>query len=161
MDWKEIAQDVAKASPILGTLLAATPAGQVIKVGGMIASALGCGNTPTDVQQALVSDPDAAVKLKDIEAKVQIAQLTAAASQVQSVNQTLQEEAKGESWWQRNHHAFESSFALLMVASIYILLPILKVPVPLIDPTVWLMIAAILGVKAWQQGEIGQINAKG
>lgn len=156
MDWKEISQDLVKISPVLSGLIGG-PAGAGI--GSLIASVLGCGNSPSEVQQALITNPDAAVKLKEIEAQVQIAQITSAASQIQSVNQTLQADAKGESWWQRNHHAFESSFTLLMVAAIYILLPVLKIPVPIVDPTVWIMIAAILGVKAWQQGEIGKVNA--
>jgi hypothetical protein len=64
-DWKNIAGEVGKFAPLLGTLLGG-PAGGAI--GGMVASALGSNNTPDDVAQALAINPDAAVKLKQIEA---------------------------------------------------------------------------------------------
>lgn len=63
MDWKDVASTVGKAAPLLGTLLGG-PAGAA--VGGLIASAIGAGNDPADVAQAL-ANPDALVKLKQIE----------------------------------------------------------------------------------------------
>ncbi len=137
MNWKDIASDVAKVAPFLGGAIAG-PAGA--GVGSLIASALGVANTPSDVQTALLTDPDAAVNIKTIEAQVQIAQITAASQQVQAVNQTLQTEAMGGSFWQRNHHAYESSFVCLLIAAMYVGLPLAKVPVPNVDPTVWLML---------------------
>lgn len=65
MDWKDIAGTVAKAAPMLGTLLGG-PAGGA--VGGMIASALGTGSSPDEVARALASDPGAMVRLREIEA---------------------------------------------------------------------------------------------
>jgi len=79
MDWKSLEGDLAKVAPVLGGLIGG-PAGAGI--GSLLASALGVPNTPSDVQQALKTDPEAAVKIKQIEANVQIAQITAA-SQVQ------------------------------------------------------------------------------
>ena len=153
MNWSDIKDTLAKVAPTLGGLIGG-PAGAGI--GSMLSAALGCANTPDAVQQALTVDPEAAVKLAQIEASVQIAQITAASQQVQAVNATLQADARGDSWWQKNHHAFESSFTLLMVAAIYVVLPILKIAVPLIDPMVWLMIGGILGVTAWQHGEVNK-----
>ena len=156
MDWKDIAAVVAKEAPALGAVIAG-PAGAGI--GALIAATLGCANTPSDVQQALLTSPDAAVKLKTIEAQVTIAQIAAAATQVQAVNQTLQADAGSTSWWPKNHHAFETSFTLLMVATIYIGMPMLKIPVPTIDQMVWVMIGGILGVTAWQNGQVSKLNA--
>lgn len=65
MDWKDIAGAVGKAAPILGTLLGG-PAGAA--VGSIVASALGSGGTPEDVAAVLASDPQAMVKLREIEA---------------------------------------------------------------------------------------------
>jgi hypothetical protein len=74
MDWKDIAGTLGKAAPLLGTLIGG-PAGAAI--GGMVASALGTPATPDDVSAALATNPDAAVKLKQIEAdrQVQLQQL--------------------------------------------------------------------------------------
>jgi hypothetical protein len=65
MEWKEIAGVVGKAAPILGTLLGG-PAGAA--VGSIIASALGTGNDPAEVERAIAADPASLVKLREIEA---------------------------------------------------------------------------------------------
>jgi hypothetical protein len=64
MDWKDIAGVVGKAAPLLGTVLAG-PAGGAI--GAIVASALGVENTPDAVAQAVANDPEAAVRLREIE----------------------------------------------------------------------------------------------
>ena len=65
MEWKDVASVVGKAAPMLGTLLGG-PAGAA--VGGMIASALGSGATPEAVDAAIKANPDALIKLRQIEA---------------------------------------------------------------------------------------------
>lgn len=65
MDWKDLAGAVGKAAPILGTLLGG-PAGAA--VGAIVASALGTGGTPEEVNAAITQDPAALVKLREIEA---------------------------------------------------------------------------------------------
>jgi hypothetical protein len=65
MDWKDLAGVVGKAAPLLGTLLGG-PAGAA--VGSIIASALGTGNDPAEVERAIAADPQALVKLREIEA---------------------------------------------------------------------------------------------
>lgn len=64
MNWSDIAGAVGKAAPMLGTLLAG-PGGAA--VGGIIASALGAENSADSVSQALAANPDALVRLKQIE----------------------------------------------------------------------------------------------
>lgn len=65
MDWKDVAGAVGKAAPMLGTLLGG-PAGGA--VGAIIASAIGTDNSPEAVEAAIVSNPDALIKLREIEA---------------------------------------------------------------------------------------------
>jgi len=138
-----------------------------------LAGKLGLGTATVDAVQQTISGMSGAdqVKLKQIAAELQdhlaqynvqlqVAGMQSEAVQVTAVNTTLQTDARGDSWWQKNHHAFESSFSLLMVAAIYVLLPILKVPVPAVDPMVWMMIGGILGVTAWQHGQVNQALAK-
>jgi hypothetical protein len=158
MNWQDISKDVAKIAPALGAAVGG-PAGAGI--GSVIASLLGCANTPDAVQQALTIDPDAAVKIKSLETQVQLAQITAASDQVKSVNETLVADARGDSFWQKNHHAFESTFVVLMVAAIYVGLPMMGIAVPSIPESVFIMLGAILGVTAWQHGQVNQQIANG
>lgn len=106
MDWKDLAQTVGKAAPLVGTLLGG-PAGAA--VGGLVAAALGTGNSPSEVQQALVTNPDAAVKLKELENQRELrlhelaadqakAELAAASQNAGDVNKTMQTEAASEHW---------------------------------------------------------------
>ena len=63
--------------------------------GSMLASALGVDNTPDAVAAAIKSDPQAAVKIRQIEAQLEQTRL-------QVRGQAVQAEASGESWLQRN-----------------------------------------------------------
>jgi len=143
-------------------------AGSVLGPGGalavhslLVALGLGADSTPEQAMAALGSlSGDQLVKMKELDAQVAQTQMQTAAAQVESVNKTLQTEAMGGSWLQRNHHAMESMFVCLMVAAIYVGLPLAKIPVPVVDPTVWLMLGGILGVTAWQRGAANVATAK-
>lgn len=80
MDWKDIASVVGKAAPVVGTLLGG-PAGAA--VGGLVAAALGTDSTPDAVSAALIGNPDAIVKIQELQtnAKVQLQQLAVTAEQ--------------------------------------------------------------------------------
>ena len=106
MEWKDIAGAISKAAPLVGTLIGG-PAGAA--VGGLVSAALGVENTPTAVEQALKSDPGAAVKLAQIESEqaVQLRSLAVTAeqnrliaetAQAGAVNATMQAEAASEHW---------------------------------------------------------------
>jgi len=64
-------------------------------VGSLIASALGVDDTPDAVAAAIKADPDAAVKIRQVEAQLEQTRLEVR-------GQAIQAEAKGESWLQRN-----------------------------------------------------------
>lgn len=173
MDWKDIASEFAKIGlPVLGGAIGG-PGGA--SLGSMIASALGCGNSPSEVQQALLTSPDAAVKLKDIEAKVQIAQITAAAQQVESVNKTMQSEAENsdkENWWQKGWRPLNgyvvglaSGFAVMFICYLCYL-GVIAHDVGALGaiPAVAMAITGILavpgaavGITAWHRG-VGQVE---
>lgn len=106
MDWKDIASSVGKYAPMLGGLLAGTPGASI---GTMIASALGVENTPSAVQQALTTNPDAAVKLQQIESDERVklqalvvqqasAEMAASVQTAGDVNKTMQAEDASEHW---------------------------------------------------------------
>ena len=90
--WDSIKDTVGSVAPIAGSLLGG-PAGSA--VGSMIASALGVSNTPDAVAAAIKSDPQAAIKIRQIEANLEKTRLEVR-------GQAIQAEATGESWLQRN-----------------------------------------------------------
>jgi hypothetical protein len=171
MDWKALGEELAKIGlPLLG---AALPLPGGMAIGTALASAIGNASAkPEDILATLTANADAVQKAKEFESthqerlmqmsydnEVRMAQL--ATGQVEAVNKTLQTESMGGSYWQRNHHAFESSFVCLMIAGIYIGLPLARIPVPTVDPTVWLMLGGILGVTAWQRGQVNRAVVSG
>jgi len=90
--WDSIKGTVGSVAPIAGSMLGG-PAGGA--VGSLIASALGVDNTPDAVAAAIKADPDAAVKIRQVEAQLEQTRLEVR-------GQAIQAEAKGESWLQRN-----------------------------------------------------------
>lgn len=161
MEWKDVAGAVGKAAPILGTLLGG-PAGAV--VGGLVASALGVGSTPDEVSQALATNPEAAVKLKQIEADRQVrlqellvqaasAEITAASAAIQSVNTTMQAEAKADHWPTYSWRPAIGFVFAAYVASLFVLPLFDKTPVAL-SPDMTLAIGGILGVASWFRGRM-------
>lgn len=160
MEWKDLAGIVGKAAPILGTLLGG-PAGAA--VGGLVASVLGTGNTPDEVSQALAINPDAAVKLKQIEADRQVrfqellvqavgAEISAAVATVQAVNTTMQAEAKADHWPTYSWRPAIGFVFAAYIASLFMLPIVNKQPVALSESLV-LAIGGILGVASWFRGK--------
>ena len=109
MDWKDVASVVAKSAPMLGGILGGPPGAAVGAVASMIASAFGVGSTPEEISAVLTTNPDAAIKLKQIEkerqvelqalaTQVAIAELAAETAAIQSANATMQAELKAEHW---------------------------------------------------------------
>ena len=90
--WDSIKDTVGSVAPIAGSLLGG-PAGGA--VGSMLASALGVDNTPDAVANAIKTDPQAAIKIRQIEAQLEQTRLEVR-------GQAVQAEATGESWLQRN-----------------------------------------------------------
>lgn len=64
MDWKEIGKTVAGAAPVLGGLLGG-PVGSA--AGTLIASVFGVEPNPKEVAKAIEADPEAFLRLKEIE----------------------------------------------------------------------------------------------
>lgn len=74
MNWSDIGNMVGRAAPIVGTLLGG-PAGAA--VGALVASALNVSNDPDSVNAALAGNPDALVRIQELQtnARVQLEQL--------------------------------------------------------------------------------------
>ena len=161
MDWKAIVKQLAGLGlPLLGGALGG-PAGAVVGQG--IASALGLSQDATPEQTAAAlgnMSGEQLVALRAIEAQMAKDHLQAGTALTEQVNKTLQTEAMGGSWLQRNHHAIESMFTVGLVGCIYFILPLVAIPVPAVPESAWLMLGAILGVTAWQRGSANIVTAK-
>ncbi len=64
MKWSDISNTVGRLAPLVGGALGG-PAGA--SVGGLVASALGVDATPYAISQAIKDDPEAAIKIKNLE----------------------------------------------------------------------------------------------
>ena len=134
MNWSDVAKSVAGYAPLVSTVLAATgvgaPAAAAISAAGaLISGALGVPNTPDDVAQALVSNPDAAVKLKQIEAdhgehlasiaqQTEATELAAATTSIASVNETMRKEDDTRAFSWRDYWGFVSGTAFAFVVGV-------------------------------------------
>ena len=172
MNWSDVGNTLktiaGDALPILGGALGG-PLGS--EVGTMAAKVLGVANTPNAVNEALKTDPQAAEKLAQIESdeKVKLAQIAAQAvaqqaeskaSIIEAINKTIQSEAIGRSWLQRNAQAVCKISTVGCVVAIYFVLPLAHIAVPPIPGDVWLMLGGILGVTAWHDGRAKTVTAQ-
>jgi len=157
MDWTALGESLAKLGlPLLGAALP-VPGGAAI--GTALAAAIGgagASGKPEDILAELQSNATALASAKQFELEHQatMLQLTLSADseQLQAVNATLQQDAKGQSWLQRNHHALESMATTGLIGAVYFVLPLCHLPVPEIPNEAFLMLGAILGVSAWHGG---------
>lgn len=153
MKWSDVGDKLRSIAgislPALGTALGG-PAGAAIGVA--LGKALGTDPTPDAVAAAL--NPDAAVKLKEIEADLAKAQVSADVTVLQSVNQTMQAEAKSDHWPTYAWRPFVGFCFGIAWLGDYLVLPLAKVPVPVVPPEAWLAIGGVLGVASWFRGKM-------
>lgn len=72
--WDNIKELIGTSAPVIGTLLGG-PAGGA--VGGLIGKVLGVDNTPEAIELALMNNPDALLKIKELETSKELAILQA------------------------------------------------------------------------------------
>lgn len=72
--WDNIKELIGASAPVIGTLLGG-PAGGA--VGGLISKVLGVDNTPEAIELALMNNPDALLKIKELETSKELAILQA------------------------------------------------------------------------------------
>lgn len=92
LEWSDIAETVAKIAPAAGGAMGG-PAGAA--VGSLLARVLGVDESPEAVRQAVQQNPEAAIKLREVEARIETSLIEGRAGVVTA-------EAAGESWLQRN-----------------------------------------------------------
>ncbi len=169
MDWDKLGELIADSAPLLGSAL-----GPVGAAGGaVIASIFGTKNNPDDIAAAIKADPNAALKLKEIELKnsqdlTKIA-LEAGTARIKSVNQTIQTESKSDKWWVSGWRPFWGytsavawAFLAISIGSAIWRGDGLEVALntfTTIPESFWLIPLAILGVASWHRGKEKRIKA--
>ena len=77
MNWDSVKNFIGDAAPIVGGLLAPATGGISVAVGGLIAKTLGVEERPEAVMEALQTNPEALLKIKELEKDERIAMLQA------------------------------------------------------------------------------------
>lgn len=72
MDWKNLAATVSKVAPMLGALVGGPVGGAAGTAVKMIAGALGVEENPDAIEAEIRANPDALLKLKEIEANSKV-----------------------------------------------------------------------------------------
>lgn len=74
MNWQDLGKQIAKSAPLLGSLIAGS-AGQA--VGSIVANVFGATNEPQDIYSKIQADPNAALKLIELQQthKVELEQI--------------------------------------------------------------------------------------
>jgi len=170
---KDLAKTVAKYAPLLGSLLP-VPGGAAI--GAVVASAFnGDADKPDELINLVNADPNAAIKLREIESNNKVAlealavkqaenALVADTARIESVNLTMRAETTaGDLWTRRWRPAWgftaAAVFALQMVVIFYavvfktsqasaIILAIAGLDI------FWSVPLAILGISAFHRGKL-------
>lgn len=115
MDWNDVKSIIGKAAPVIGTLIGG-PAGGA--VGGLVASVLGTDNTPDAIVQELKANPDALLKIKQLESdeRVELRRLVlqAETQRLTEVNKTMRAEVTSDDAYTRR---WRPSFGYAMVVT--------------------------------------------
>lgn len=187
MTWKDVGKFLGGAAPILGTILGG-PAGGA--VGALIGTALGVESEPSKVLDALKDNPDAIIKIKELESNERVAfqkmllesetnRLAEETKQIQAVNQTMQAEAQNsanENWWQKGWRPFNgyvvglASLAAVLFTCYLFYQAIVQKDAAAISnvPALAMAITTILavpgaavGITAWHRGVLQREKATG
>ncbi|CBV42532.1 hypothetical protein [Halomonas elongata] len=94
MNWSDVAETVGEAAPMVGSALYGRAGGAV---GSMVAEVLGVETTPEAVNQVMNDDPEAAAKIKKVEAELEQARIEARTKRLGQVNQTMRAEVDSDS----------------------------------------------------------------
>lgn len=172
MDWKDIAGTVGKVAPALGMALGGPLGGAI---GAIAASALGVDGTPDAVAQAVSNDPEAAIKLRQVElehqAEITKAILTAETEQLVQVNTTMRAELVSGNWFQKGWRPMFGYGTALSYTAQMLALSYIIVDSPEKAPAViaamaamtglWAVGLAVVGVAVWKRSSDKQVMAGG
>ena len=169
MKWKDIAKSLVKVAPILGGAVGG-PAGGAI--GALIANKFNVKNDPQAIMKVIKEDPDAFLKLKQIETEnegmLTRIVLETEAQKMADINQTMRTESVSEHWIQyswRPFIGFATGLSFMFVSVLCCLLAYQAVIHGKLESfsmipqmvasfsTLFAIPGGILGVSAWHRGK--------
>jgi len=170
MNWSDIKGVVAEAAPVLGSLLGG-PAGGAI--GGVIARALGVDASAESVAEAMRSNPDAVLKLRQLELEQQqaISRMVMAHEEAQlaEVNATMRAEFAQEDrfvkrWRPTLGYAVTLTWVITWTAVVYAIVFRPEQAPSIItalaqSQTMWAVALAVLGVSVVKRSHDKQVLA--
>lgn len=125
--WDNIKDMVGKAAPLVGTALGG-PAGGA--VGSLVAGALGVSDDPGEIEKALKTDPEAAIKLQKLQnehqRELRSMVLEAETTRLSQVNETYRKEIGSEDAFVRRArpmflYVVAFSIAVEVLLAVYVL----------------------------------------
>lgn len=156
MDLKQIADNLVKIGlPILGAALP-LPGGSAI--GTALANYIGNKDASLDeVVKSITTSEEALQKAKEFEANHEETllrmQVEAETVRIQTVNSTMQEEAKSDHWPTYSWRPF-IGFAFGLYILSYVILPLCGITPSILPPDLTMAIGAILGIASYYRGRM-------
>ena len=155
MDW------LKTIAPTAATLLGGPLAGMAVK---FIADQIGIPATTVDaVTTALTGlneTPEGRIKLAEIDAALRTHAIDSgidlerlALQNASDVNKTMQAEASSEHWPSYSWRPFCGFIFGAMFLGTYFVLPLLKIPVPMVPVEAWAAMGSVLGIASWFRGK--------
>lgn len=156
MDWLQTIM------PAAATLLGGPAVGIAVK---FLAEKLGVAQETVDsVSSAITSmnaTPEGKIKLAEIDADLRKHAMDIgldldklAVANAADINKTMQVEAAAEHWPTYTWRPFIGFVFGIMFIGTYFVLPLLKLPVPVVPTEAWLSIGSVLGVASWYRGKM-------
>jgi len=121
---------------------------------------------PQKAVDAIKQDPEQARKFQEAMQSFRVKMQQEVTKRQETVNKTMRAEAKSESWPQYSWRPFNGFMFGITLFGMHFVLPLLKVEVQPINPTVLSLWAGVLGVVGYQRGKekrakLGDLNSEG
>ena len=151
---------LAKGAPTVAKMLGGPLAGDAVT---LLEKAFGVTGTDA-VQIAIAGDPEAAIKLRQVELDAQTkieeirahlaeTEIAASSSDVNAVNATMQvEDSKASGplgWMAFTWRPFLGYISGIMLLGDFFILPLVHITAPEIPPNAWLFLGGVLGIASW------------
>lgn len=155
--FKTVAKGLGKVAPTVANLV--LPGSGALLEGVMRKVTGDYDSDIEDVAATIQNNPALMVELKKavLDQEVRLAEIRA--TQLETVNKTMREEAKSEHWPQYSWRPFNGFTYPLAVLLIYFVLPMLDKVVPDVPQWIWVGWLSILGVAVWGRNKAKALAA--